>query len=68
LAPGDVWAEHSWRERCYAINEVHDANGLLKGWYADVIGPLRVAEGLLLAEGLDLDLWLSADRRKGAGT
>jgi hypothetical protein len=41
---------------------------LLKGWYADVIGPLRVAEGLLLAEGLDLDLWLSADRRKGAGT
>jgi predicted RNA-binding protein associated with RNAse of E/G family len=63
LDPGDVWTEHYWRDRWYSIKEVRDLNGVLKGWYADVVRPVRVAEGLLLAEDLDLDLWLSADRR-----
>jgi predicted RNA-binding protein associated with RNAse of E/G family len=61
--PGDVWTEHYWRERWYSIKEVRDSNGVLKGWYADVVRPVRVEEGLLVAEDLDLDLWLSADRR-----
>jgi predicted RNA-binding protein associated with RNAse of E/G family len=63
LDPGDVWTEHYWRDRWYSIKEVRDFNGVLKGWYADVVRPVRIAEGLLLAEDLDLDLWLSADRR-----
>jgi hypothetical protein len=63
LEPGDVWTEHYWRDRWYSIKEVRDSNGVLKGWYADVVRPVLVAEGLLVAEDLDLDLWLSADRQ-----
>jgi predicted RNA-binding protein associated with RNAse of E/G family len=35
----------------------------LKGWYCDVARPVRVRDGLLASEDLDLDLWVSADRR-----
>jgi predicted RNA-binding protein associated with RNAse of E/G family len=60
--PGDIWTEHYWRDRWYSIKEVRDAGGVLKGWYADVLRPVRVGERLLVADDLDLDLWVSADR------
>jgi hypothetical protein len=61
--PGDVFTEHYWRDRWYSIKEVRDAGGLLKGWYCDVARPVRVREGMLESEDLDLDLWVSADGR-----
>ena len=61
--PGDVFTEHYWRDRWYSIKEVRNQNGVVKGWYCDVARPVRVEDGLLISEDLDLDLWVSADRR-----
>jgi hypothetical protein len=59
--PGDVFTEHYWRDRWYSIKVVCDGSGALKGWYCDVARPVRVREGVLVSEDLDLDLWVSAD-------
>lgn len=59
--PGDVFTEHYWRDRWYSIKEVRDEGGLLKGRYCDVARPVRIEDGLLISEDLDLDLWVSAD-------
>jgi predicted nucleotidyltransferase len=61
--PGDVFTEHYWRDRWYSVKEVRDRYGALKGWYCDVARPVRTREGLLVSGDLDLDLWVSADRR-----
>ena len=61
--PGDVFTEHYWRERWYSVKEVRTEGGVLKGWYCDVARPVRVEDGLLVSEDLDLDLWVSADGR-----
>ncbi|MER5441883.1 DUF402 domain-containing protein [Streptomyces sp. NPDC002790] len=62
FAPGDVFTEHYWRDRWYAIKEVRTADGTLKGWYCDVTRPaVRTPDGDILSEDLDLDLWVSAD-------
>ncbi|GHC41351.1 DUF402 domain-containing protein [Streptomyces cinnamoneus] len=60
---GDVFTEHYWRDRWYAVKEVRGADGRLKGWYCDVARPARVTVGGIEAEDLDLDLWLSGDQR-----
>ncbi|MGA5004408.1 DUF402 domain-containing protein [Streptomyces koyangensis] len=62
--PGDVFTEHFWRGRWYAVKEVRDAAGTLKGWYCDVTRPAGLADGVLVVEDLDLDLWVSADGRE----
>ncbi|WP_330176552.1 DUF402 domain-containing protein [Streptomyces sp. NBC_01498] len=66
--PGDVFTEHYWRDRWYAVKEVRTAGGVLKGWYCDVTRPAVVSgpdHGELpcevRVEDLDLDLWASAD-------
>ncbi|MFE2286002.1 DUF402 domain-containing protein [Streptomyces sp. NPDC059443] len=59
--PGDVFTEHFWRDRWYAVKEVRTAEGVLKGWYCDVTRPAVVTETAILVEDLDLDLWVSAD-------
>lgn len=61
--PGDVFAEHYWRDRWYSIKEVRNASGVLKGWYCDVTRPVRVDDSLVVSDDLDLDLWVSADGR-----
>ena len=61
--PGDVFTEHYWRDRWYAVKEVHGPDGVLKGWYCDITRPASVSEGELVVEDLDLDLWRSADGR-----
>ncbi|WP_051951639.1 DUF402 domain-containing protein [Actinacidiphila yeochonensis] len=61
FAPGDVFTEHYWRDRWYAVKEVRTAGGELKGWYCDVTRPVVVDGGVLVSEDLDLDLWVSAD-------
>ncbi|GGZ06737.1 DUF402 domain-containing protein [Streptomyces poonensis] len=59
--PGDVFTEHYWRDRWYAVKEVRDGQGTLKGWYCDVTRPAVVSGTELVVEDLDLDLWCSAD-------
>ncbi|MEU8865591.1 DUF402 domain-containing protein [Streptomyces umbrinus] len=59
--PGDVFTEHYWRDRWYAVKEVRDPEGVLKGWYCDITRPASVSGGELVVEDLDLDLWRSAD-------
>ncbi|MFI6939731.1 DUF402 domain-containing protein [Streptomyces sp. NPDC050418] len=59
--PGDVFTEHFWRNRWYAVKEVRTAQGALKGWYCDITRPAVLDDGELVVEDLDLDLWVSAD-------
>ncbi|MFJ2965468.1 DUF402 domain-containing protein [Streptomyces collinus] len=59
--PGDVFTEHYWRDRWYAIKEVRSATGTLKGWYCDITRPAVRSGPELVVEDLDLDLWRSAD-------
>ncbi|MDQ0983637.1 DUF402 domain-containing protein [Streptomyces sp. V2I9] len=59
--PGDVLTEHYWRDRWFAVKEVRDGHGVLKGWYCDITRPAVLAGGVLTVEDLDLDLWVSAD-------
>ncbi|GAA2310071.1 DUF402 domain-containing protein [Streptomyces kunmingensis] len=60
--PGDVFTEHYWRDRWYAIKEVRSGDGTVKGWYCDITRPaVRDDSGDLVSVDLDLDLWVSAD-------
>ena len=59
--PGDVFTEHYWRDRWYAVKEVRTASGTLKGWYCDITRPATLTGAELVVEDLDLDLWVSAD-------
>ncbi|MFJ3882059.1 DUF402 domain-containing protein [Streptomyces sp. NPDC090077] len=59
--PGDVFTEHFWRTRWYAVKEVRTGDGVLKGWYCDVTRPAVVRGGEITVDDLDLDLWVSAD-------
>ncbi|MER6997292.1 DUF402 domain-containing protein [Streptomyces sp. NPDC000410] len=59
--PGDVFTEHYWRDRWYAVKEVRTGDGTLKGWYCDITRPAAVRGTELSVEDLDLDLWVSAD-------
>lgn len=60
--PGDVLTEHYWRDAWFAVKEVRDGAGELKGWYCDVTRPAVLRGGELVVEDLDLDLWVPADR------
>lgn len=66
--PGDVWIEHFWRTRWFAIKEVQTAGGTVKGWYCDVARPAVVtaepAGSRIAVADLDLDLWLSGDHSR----
>ncbi|MDQ0911833.1 hypothetical protein QFZ22_007818 [Streptomyces canus] len=59
--PGDVFTEHYWRDRWYAVKEVRSSDGTLKGWYCDITRPASRNGAELVVEDLDLDLWVSAD-------
>ncbi|GAA3778454.1 DUF402 domain-containing protein [Streptomyces coacervatus] len=60
---GDVFTEYYWRDRWYAVKEVRDAEGTVKGWYCDITRPATLSGTELIVEDLDLDLWRSADGR-----
>jgi hypothetical protein len=62
--PGDLFTEWYWRDRWYAVKEVRDASGALKGWYCDVTRPAERIGREVVVEDLDLDLWRSADGRE----
>ncbi|WP_405874514.1 MULTISPECIES: DUF402 domain-containing protein [unclassified Streptomyces] len=58
---GDVFTEYYWRDRWYAVKEVRDSAGVLKGWYCDITRPATLSGTELIVDDLDLDLWRSAD-------
>ncbi|MEW1645921.1 DUF402 domain-containing protein [Streptomyces sp. NPDC091219] len=58
---GDVFTEYYWRDRWYAVKEVRDGEGRLKGWYCDITRPATLSGTELVVEDLDLDLWVSAN-------
>jgi hypothetical protein len=58
---GDVFTEHYWRDRWYAVKEVRTGDGALKGWYCDITRPAVLEGDELTVEDLDLDLWVSED-------
>lgn len=59
--PGDMFTEHYWRDRWYSIKEIRRPSGDRKGWYCDVARPVRIGDGVVVSEDLDLDLWVPAD-------
>lgn len=61
--PGDVFIEHYWRDRWYAVKEVRTASGERKGWYCDATRPAVIRGRAVISEDLILDLWASADRK-----
>lgn len=58
--PSDIFIEHFWRSRWYAIAEVHDRRMQRKGWYSDVTRPASVEHGVLTSVDLELDVWTPA--------
>jgi len=58
--PTDSFIEHFWRNRWYAIAEVHDARLRRKDWYSDVTRPASVERGVLRSVDLELDVWAPA--------
>lgn len=61
---GDMFIEHYWRDRWYSVKRVHGADRALKGWYCDIARPATLEGTVLTSVDLDLDLWVSSDRRK----
>ena len=64
LELGDIWTEHYWRDRWYSVKAISTPAGELKGWYCDAARPAEVEGGVVGSVDLELDLWVSADRRK----
>lgn len=60
--PGDLFDEHFYADRYYAIFTLRDATGRCKGWYANVARPAQIGADLLILEDLELDLFVSPDR------
>ncbi len=61
--PGDHFYEHYYTERWFTIFEVRSASGALKGWYCNIARPARIESDVIDSEDLELDLFVSPDRR-----
>jgi predicted RNA-binding protein associated with RNAse of E/G family len=61
--PGDHFYEHHYTERWFNIFEVRAESGALKGWYCNITRPAQVAGDMITSEDLELDLFVSPDRR-----
>jgi protein associated with RNAse G/E len=64
---GDVFVEFYYWQRWYNVFQVSDADGKLKGWYANVGRPAKLASTAAPAElryvDLALDVWSDPDGR-----
>lgn len=58
----DVFVEHYYTDRWYALFELHSATGIHKGWYGNISRPAYFTSDSIISEDLDLDLFVSADR------
>lgn len=64
FAPGDVFDEYYYTDRWFNIFEVRGAGGALKGWYCNITRPARLEDNTITSEDLELDLFVSPDRRQ----
>ncbi len=62
--PGDVFIEHYYTDRWYAIFELHAGDGALKGWYCNISYPARFTPDAIYSDDLDLDLFVPPDRAR----
>jgi predicted RNA-binding protein associated with RNAse of E/G family len=60
---GDHFYEHYYADRWFNIFEVRAEAGRLKGWYCNVTRPAQFEGATIISEDLELDLFVSADRR-----
>jgi PncC family amidohydrolase len=58
LEQGDVFIETFYTNRWYNLFQIHHRNGDLKGWYADVARPARIANDDIEWDDLALDIWM----------
>ncbi len=63
FAPGDRFYEHFYSDRWYNVYEMRRSDGALKGWYCNVTRPTMFHDGLIESEDLELDVFVSPDRR-----
>lgn len=62
LRRGDVFHEFYYWDRWYNVYQIASPDGVLKGWYANVGEPARLAEdGSLQYVDLELDVWVNPD-------
>jgi len=62
LEPEDRFVEYFFRDRWFAIYEIHHhGDGGLKGWYCDIVYPPRIAEGEIEIRDLALDLFVTPE-------
>ncbi|HEU5087749.1 MAG TPA: DUF402 domain-containing protein, partial [Roseiflexaceae bacterium] len=59
---GDIFFEHYYADRWYAVFELHHADGALKGWYCNIARPAQITAHAIHSDDLDLDLFVSPDR------
>ena len=62
LVTGDVFIETFYFQRWYNVFEIRAADGVLKGWYANITRPTYLTtdpDAELIWEDLELDLWMS---------
>lgn len=62
FCPGDHFFEHYSRRWWLNVHEVRGADGRLKGWYCNSCRPMRLADGVLESEDLELDLFVTPER------
>lgn len=63
FARGDRFIEHYYPGRGYAIWQIEQADGSLKGWYCNISTPVEDHEGTLTFRDLLLDLLVYPDGR-----
>ena len=56
LGPGDIFVEFYYPGEWFNIFQVHDALGVIKGWYANVTAPVEIDHGEIRWRDLALDL------------
>ena len=61
--PGDVFDEHFYADRYYAVFVLRGAAGTLKGWYCNVSRPAQIGPDAIDSEDLELDLFVPPDRQ-----
>ena len=60
---GDHFFEHYYLDKWFNIFEFRSPAGKLKGWYCNVTKPATLSGNVITSEDLELDLFVSVDRR-----
>jgi len=64
LRHGDRMVEYFYADRWYNIFQIHDVDdNHVKGWYCNFTRPAHLADGVVAADDLELDLFVYPDGR-----